>query len=356
MKVRVLSVLVACVAVLAGAVGAVNPVSAMSSREFVSIHTVLTRRSVKPAKATGLKVTVPALPAGGRAMIMVTGPKQSGKKKEKKYSKVIHTTSMLKVRPGVYRITSSSVTVAGGTDVPAVAVKKMRVRNHRVASFTVHYQFVAAPTSVDPAPVTPPPTSSPLSCAQGGACAIGDTGPGGGTVFYIDTTRAAGSQYFEAAPSGWANSQDADPQLLWAVSSQGCDTTDVSGTQTGIGTGAANTNLIIMNPACDSIGKAPAAWTAHDYSGGGKTDWFLPSKDELNQLCKWASGQPTSPDDQTRCTGSSASLNGGLLRQFYWSSSQSSATGARLQSFSAGTQLNISKQSSSVYVRPVREF
>ena len=47
-----------------------------------------------------------------------------------------------------------------------------------------------------------------------------------------------------------------------------------------IGTGLTNTNAII---AAQGLGSY-AASIARDYNGGGYTDWFLPSKDELNQL------------------------------------------------------------------------
>jgi len=51
-------------------------------------------------------------------------------------------------------------------------------------------------------------------------------------------------------------------------------------TGTAIGTGLTNTNAII---AAQGLGSY-AASIARDYNGGGYTDWFLPSKDELNQL------------------------------------------------------------------------
>ena len=48
-----------------------------------------------------------------------------------------------------------------------------------------------------------------------------------------------------------------------------------------IGTGKANTAAIL---AVNVI--APAAKACNDYNGGGKSDWFLPSRDELNEMYK----------------------------------------------------------------------
>jgi len=54
--------------------------------------------------------------------------------------------------------------------------------------------------------------------------------------------------------------------------------TFLSGTGTAIGTGRANTELII---AQNGPGTDYAAGVARAYTGGGYTDWYLPSKDEL---------------------------------------------------------------------------
>jgi hypothetical protein len=51
---------------------------------------------------------------------------------------------------------------------------------------------------------------------------------------------------------------------------------------TQIGTGFINTNLIITKQGAPST--SYAAGLARAYTGGGYTDWYLPSKDELNKL------------------------------------------------------------------------
>jgi hypothetical protein len=100
--------------------------------------------------------------------------------------------------------------------------------------------------SKSPAPsVTPTPTPSPtptiaLTCATGGTCVVGDTGPGGGIVYYVDNAGfSCGASYsstgsptgglchhLEVAPSGWNADGDAG-NLIWAVVAK--QSTDVSG-------------------------------------------------------------------------------------------------------------------------------
>ncbi len=95
--------------------------------------------------------------------------------------------------------------------------------------------------------------------------AIGDTGPAGGIVFYVDET---GLQIMEAAP--------VDQDALGAE--WGCDGLNIPGASgTAIGTGAQNTADILA--ACSQTGIA--AELASNYSLNGYDDWFLPSKDEV---------------------------------------------------------------------------
>ena len=172
-------------------------------------------------------------------------------------------------------------------------------------------------------------------CANGGVCAVGDRGPGGGIIFYKNLTRAAGSQYFEAACAGWSDgtcggSDLTDPTTVW-----GCDGTTISGADgTAIGTGEGNTARI-LDACSDPAGFA--ADLAADYSNSGESDWFLPSKDELNQM-------------SLRRTAI-----GGLSSASYWSSSEYGANDAWYQMFPASGQGPASKPAA-FSVRPVRAF
>src|SRR4030042_418838 len=106
--------------------------------------------------------------------------------------------------------------------------------------------------------------------------AIGDIGPSGvGIVFYITD---GGLHGLEAAPSLW-NGGAADPTSAWSTITNAL-ANGVSILPAGIGTGSANTDAIIAQNG----GAASAAKLCRDYLGGGKTDWFLPSKDELDAI------------------------------------------------------------------------
>jgi hypothetical protein len=97
--------------------------------------------------------------------------------------------------------------------------------------------------------------------------AIGDTYQGG-VVFYLD---GSGGGLIAAL----SNQSDG---LQWYNGSN--VTTNATGT--AIGTGSANTDAIIAVQGTTQTDYA--AGLARAYNGGGYTDWFLPSKDALNQM------------------------------------------------------------------------
>ena len=109
---------------------------------------------------------------------------------------------------------------------------------------------------------------------------VGQAGPGGGIIFYVDLTRAVGSQYFEAACAGWVTGTCGGGDLRDPTAAWGCYGTPISGADgTAIGTGEQNTADIVAG--CYT---AYPAIFADALVSGGRSDWFLPSKDELNQM------------------------------------------------------------------------
>ena len=221
-------------------------------------------------------------------------------------------------------------------------------------------------------------TTVALTCAQGGVCAVGDTGPGGGIVFYYsataftstDSTCNTNCHYLEAAPSDLSTK-------VWATTDEmcyntnnsnngNCQTTSVySGISAvrdssrtasyAIGRGMANTEgfagRLAGYPSNSTNFAAGVAWA---YTNNSKTDWFLPSKHELNQLCRY--GWRLSVDNTAiTCTGMTGTIRTGFSAVDYWSSSEGGDNGAWSQGFSNGGQASTTKDST-YYVRPVRAF
>ena len=107
-------------------------------------------------------------------------------------------------------------------------------------------------------------------------------------------------------------------------------------TGTAIGTGNANTNTIVSLLGAGSY----AAKFCSDLSLNGYTDWYLPSKDELNKLYI-----------NQALVGSFA----GDIYDFYWSSTEYDSGIAWIQNFSSGNQ-SPSDKFEFYYVCAVRSF
>ena len=161
------------------------------------------------------------------------------------------------------------------------------------------------------------------------ALAIGDSHQGG-IIFYLDGN---GGGLIAA-------STDQSEPAQW-----GCYGTVVSGADgTAIGTGAQNT-IDIINANCTSSNGSPtAADICANLTLGVFSDWFLPSKDELNKM--YLNIGP----------GNVLGLgNVGGFANYYWSSTELDNLNAWGQNFVSGSQLYGNKN---YYfnVRAVRAF
>jgi uncharacterized repeat protein (TIGR02543 family) len=193
-----------------------------------------------------------------------------------------------------------------------------------------------------------------VPCSDGGVCAVGDMGPGGGVVFYVGQTNFYSLQsacytqckYLEVAPEPGGG----DVSRTWSTGGNQRFGVDGADDDT-VGGGASNT-LDIKNQS-GNTGDTTAAIYAFDYVNGGKTDWHLPSYFELNELCKYAR-QQTTGNTGVMCN-SSGSLRSGFSTGSYWSSSENRDYGADAQSFDNGS-ISLENKSEWYQVRPIRAF
>jgi hypothetical protein len=154
---------------------------------------------------------------------------------------------------------------------------------------------------------------------------IGDFGPAGGIIFYDKGVYSNNWRYLEAAP--------AETEFTAKWGGQG---TDVPGTSTAIASGKRNTEIIV-----GQLGISSAAGLCSRLDFDGFTDWFLPSRDELDLMYK-----------NLKYNGSA-----NFSKSWYWSSSQGiSSRFAWKQSFSGGKQGGSFNKNATGSVRAVRAF
>ena len=162
----------------------------------------------------------------------------------------------------VTSLSPSPITYTGNSAVvtPAISVSGL-VNNDSAAGATFSY-------------------GRATTCATGGACVVGDTGPGGGVVFYVSATSinaadgiSTGGLYLEAAPSNFSKTT-----FTWCTGFTNSNTTTIGGTSSAIGAGAMNTRIVTSRCSGGAVHEAA------NLSLGGKSDWFLPSAGELLQM------------------------------------------------------------------------
>jgi hypothetical protein len=140
----------------------------------------------------------------------------------------------------------------------------------------------------------------------------------GGVVFYVD----GNGHGLIAATS------DQSIGAYW-----GCEGTSIT-TQNIIGTGLVNTEAIYVT--CPQAGIA--ARICYDLDLNGYTDWYLPSKDELDLVYQ------------------NQAAIGGFNNGLYWSSSQATPTTAYYKNFSNGNSSSNFKSGYNYRVRAIRSF
>jgi hypothetical protein len=219
-----------------------------------------------------------------------------------------------------------------------------------------------------PRPVVPTGGRTSADCAAGRTCQVGDIGPGGGVVFYDAGKTESWGRYLEAAPAACQKSgltwRSALPgkrgtrQLpllypTWATAAR----QRVESKRLGMG--KANTALVVKQ--LKVLPQASLDTTAAGYADslvcGGKDDWFLPSKDELDTLYNVLA---VTDNDLT------GNNSFGFIRGFYWTSSEYNNETAWTQLWIDGQQFDREKWMSGdkrrdggfnpFHVRPIRAF
>jgi hypothetical protein len=145
---------------------------------------------------------------------------------------------------------------------------------------------------------------------------------------------ALGGGLFVFEDSGYAYISAAADQATDAP--WGCQGTDISGTLSAVGTGSANTALIVAGCATAGISaRICDQLVLNDYS-----DWFLPSLDELQEMY-----------DNLAADGL-----GNFGNHSYWSSTQSNATQAYTIDFNNGNTNQHNKSQTNRHTRAMRRF
>lgn len=185
-----------------------------------------------------------------------------------------------------------------------------------------------------------------LSCSEGGACTLGQTGPGGGRVFYVSVAGFNCGPEFTStgSPTGgrchYLEMQNNDlGQKAIANSSGDYWAADTSNE---IGSGFKNTidQILVLMGSTVNGETGNYALPSSRQTFGGKSDWYLPSVGELVAAITYA-----------------ASSSSPLPNRSYWSSSRTRRDYAGLVRTSPGGGGGDSWQYDATwYVLPIRAF
>jgi hypothetical protein len=277
----------------------------------------------------------------------------------------------------VATIASGSGTLNGTTAVNAVA-GVANFTNLKITGTGIH-TLTFTPAGGLTAATSNTLNVAALGCAQGGTCAIGDTGPGGGKVFYYSAAGfkcgpdfTSDCHYLEVAPNTWSGGTE-DPSLRWDPNSGDENlvgypnlvndpfpnaTAHINESEIGIGYKSSAQVFTLYGDNSDY-----AAGAARRYTGGGKTDWYLGTSVEMNLLADWSKGNASTPTVDARA---GTMIQGGFSQSsssatHYWTASQLdwATHDAYRQDFSNNSGVGGSGTDHKSYprkVRPIRAF
>ncbi len=215
-----------------------------------------------------------------------------------------------------------------------------------------------------------------LTCLNGGTCAAGDTGPGGGKIFFASSSTftvtgapcGSSCKFLEYAPVSWGNAipvQSGEstgtssdwPALKWCTGTgytnyvTSVHTTDRNWVRTNtFGLGYSATEAMANN--CTS----GAGKVVFDLVYGGESDWFLPSVSEMNELCKYVRGSAGRGTFSTACSG--GTLPSIFPNTHYWTSTESDETpgGAAYLFFLGSPNIDDDLKGYAGRIIPIRAF
>ena len=244
------------------------------------------------------------------------------------------------------------------TDANGILPKLKSNKHYTTSAVHVGSGFAAEPMRIIRIRAFPPTTSEPppaqlltsvranTECSTSAlTCKIGDIGPGGGVVVYDAGRNQPWGRYLEIAP------KECEASGLSFVLGHVADLGpgNVAYT-TRIGSGRMNTEFL--------WGRRTSTYSAAAYAKrtcNGFSDWFLPSKDELNEAFRVLSHSRK---------GVNLTPLGQFARGYYWTSSNYNGSTAWTQYFADGQQFdrvqtlsrNKKPPMNPFYVRPMRAF
>jgi len=274
--------------------------------------------------------------------------------------------SITVIEPGATQPTPAlDSTQVATPDVPVVADNTV-LADTKIPDDKIVTQVIDDATTPTVAPTAP--TVAPTAPTIPKTYQVRDIGPGGGIVFYVATAPFTCGEdlketctYLEAAIANGTTTSTWTPDTTAPL---GCYGTSLTETSLEIGTGRANTKMITDQGCVGADNSASAASIAAAYNGGNKTDWFLPSRKELDALCnEFFTGRTGEHYSADNCMGRQSAVTGetnGIAWSFaadgYWSSSVFEGPYlAWFQHFDLGDQGSPGRNAT-YYVRPVRAF